>query len=59
MARALAVARAKQMNNPNWKAISDSRAGRDSTQKEMAIELCHKAGVDTTKAAGITEADKF
>ena len=59
MARVLVVARAKASNDPNYKSILDSRPGRDITQRTMAEDLCHLAGVDTGKLAGLEQVKKF
>ena len=58
MARALVTAIAKVDDDSSWKAISDSRCGRDRMQKQMAKELCEQAGVDPNKATGIHDAKK-
>ena len=58
MARALVVAIAKATNDPTWKRISVGRPERDSIQKDMALVLCAKAGIDVTKPAGIQEVGK-
>ena len=59
MAHALIVARAKANNDQNYKQISDSRTGRDITQRTMAEDLCRLAGVNTGKPAGLEQAQKF
>ena len=58
MAHALVVARAKASNDTNYKSISDSRPGRDITQRTMAEDLCCLAVIDTGKLAGLEQAQK-
>ena len=53
------MAGAKASNDPNYKATSDNRPGRDITQRTMAEDLCPLAGVDTWKPAGLEQTQQF